>query len=78
MDPEAHPINITVRAGEMLYLPAGWWHYVRQSDLSIAVNYWYDTENRGFTWVWLNFLRGVDELEPPPGNPSTHTDTEEK
>lgn len=66
MAPEAHPIHITVQAGEMLYLPAGWWHYVRQSDFTIAVNYWYDMENRGFTWVWLNFLRGLDE--PPSGN----------
>ncbi|PCH41201.1 Clavaminate synthase-like protein [Wolfiporia cocos MD-104 SS10] len=63
---EVHPISITVRAGETLYLPAGWWHYVRQSEVTIAVNYWYDMESRGMAWVWLNFLRGL--REPPPGN----------
>ncbi|TCD66984.1 hypothetical protein EIP91_000664 [Steccherinum ochraceum] len=63
LDSEAHPIEITVSAGESLYLPAGWWHYVRQSGVTIAVNYWYDLENRGSSWVWLNLLRG--SAEPP-------------
>lgn len=44
------PIRATVRAGEMLYIPALWWHAVSQRagdvgecDCStIAVNYWYD------------------------------------
>jgi len=58
---EAHPIEITVGAGESLYLPAGWWHYVRQSGITIAVNYWYDLESRGSSWVWLNLLRGTVE-----------------
>lgn len=66
LPPEAHPIDITVRAGETLYLPAGWWHYVRQSEITIAVNYWYDMESRGMKWVWLNFLRGL--RDPPSGN----------
>ncbi|CCM02488.1 uncharacterized protein FIBRA_04589 [Fibroporia radiculosa] len=66
LPPEAHPIHITVHAGETLYLPAGWWHYVRQSEVTIAINYWYDMESRGMSWVWLNFLRGLGE--PPQGN----------
>ena len=63
---EAHPIHITVRAGETLYLPAGWWHYVRQSEVTIAVNHWYDMEGHGTSWVWLNLLRGLSD--PPSGN----------
>lgn len=57
-----------MNAGESLYLPAGWWHYVRQSEMTIAVNYWYDMESRGSAWVWLNLLRGGDSNNPPPGN----------
>ncbi|KAI0750981.1 Clavaminate synthase-like protein [Daedaleopsis nitida] len=49
-----------------LYLPAGWWHYVRQEGFTVAINYWYDMEGRGMSWVWLNFLRGAEE--PPLGN----------
>lgn len=65
---EAHPIHISLKAGETLYLPAGWWHHVRQGldanaeelkeEKTIAVNWWYDFEGRGMGWVWLNFLRG--------------------
>lgn len=55
----AHPIIIDVKAGKTLYLPAGWWHYVRQSGLSIALNWWYDIEPQGSAWVWLKLLRGA-------------------
>ncbi|KAK0230743.1 cupin-like domain-containing protein [Armillaria fumosa] len=58
---EAHPINIALKAGDTLYLPAGWWHYVQQSDeITIALNWWYDIEMRGMTWVLLTLLRGVN------------------
>ena len=40
------PITATVRAGELLYLPALWWHAVSQRGAAggstIAVNLWYD------------------------------------
>lgn len=67
LPPEARPINITVQAGETLYLPAGWWHYVRQAGLTIALNWWYDMELLGMNWVWMTFLRGPSE-EVPGGN----------
>lgn len=38
----AHPLRCRVRAGEMLYIPALWYHRVTQSTVTIAVNYWYD------------------------------------
>ncbi|KAG8449438.1 hypothetical protein GDO86_016188 [Hymenochirus boettgeri] len=41
---QTKPLNCTVRAGEMLYLPSLWFHHVRQSHGCIAVNYWYDME----------------------------------
>ncbi|KAI0347535.1 Clavaminate synthase-like protein [Trametopsis cervina] len=69
LSPDAHPITITVNEGETLYLPAGWWHYVRQTEMTIAVNYWYDMESRGMSWVWLNLLRGgASGASPLPGN----------
>lgn len=62
---EAHPITVTVEAGQTLYLPAGWWHHVRQvGGTTIALNWWYDIEGQGMNWVWLNFLRGPS----PSGN----------
>jgi jumonji domain-containing protein 7 len=72
---EAHPIRITVDAGETLYLPAGWWHHVRQADNTIALNWWYDMEMRGMSWVILSFLRGVGDV--PSGNDETVTENED-
>ncbi|KAI0068847.1 Clavaminate synthase-like protein [Artomyces pyxidatus] len=67
LPPQAHPICISVSAGETLYLPAGWWHHVRQSDdITIALNWWYDIEPRGMAWIWLNLLRGIGNV--PPAN----------
>lgn len=36
------PMVVEVGPGETLYLPAGWFHQVHQTDETIAVNYWYD------------------------------------
>ncbi|KAH7929452.1 Clavaminate synthase-like protein [Leucogyrophana mollusca] len=67
LPPEAHPLHVTLNAGDTLYLPVGWWHHVRQSgDITIALNWWYDAEVQGMSWVWLNVLRGVRDV--PPGN----------
>ncbi|KAJ6539351.1 cupin-like domain-containing protein [Mycena capillaripes] len=68
---EAHPIRITVEAGETLYLPQGWWHHVRQADNTIALNWWYDIEMRGMSWVVLSLLRGVGDV--PSGNDEEET-----
>ena len=42
------PFRVTVRAGEILYLPSLWWHQVEQTagkdNTVIAVNYWYDMQ----------------------------------
>ncbi|KAF8897538.1 Clavaminate synthase-like protein [Infundibulicybe gibba] len=63
---DVHPIHITLSPGDTLYLPAGWWHHVRQSHgITVAVNWWYDMEMRGMSWVLLSFLRIKDV---PPGN----------
>jgi len=71
VDPEAPdafppfvtPIRIVLNVGETLYLPVGWWHHVRQSAFTAAVNWWYDAELRGSTWVMLNFLRNTARVE---------------
>lgn len=42
------PFRVTVRAGEILYLPSLWWHQVEQTagkdNMVIALNYWYDMQ----------------------------------
>lgn len=56
------PFAVTVKAGEMLYLPSMWFHHVTQSSderrLTIAINYWYDM---GFDikYAYFNFLQSI-------------------
>ncbi|KAF9451730.1 Clavaminate synthase-like protein [Macrolepiota fuliginosa MF-IS2] len=57
------PIQVRLRPGEALYLPAGWWHYVQQAkETTIAINWWYDMEMRGIHWAILNFMRNKEGL----------------
>lgn len=41
---KARQFHVRVEKGDMLYLPALWFHHVRQSHGCIAVNYWYDLD----------------------------------
>ena len=36
----AKAVEVTLSAGEMLYLPRGWSHFVVNSDTSLMVNFW--------------------------------------
>ena len=38
---EATPIEVVLDPGEILYLPAGWWHYVVSVDASIGLSHWW-------------------------------------
>jgi len=33
--------TITVSAGDVLFIPEGWWHHVTSSKCTVAVNYWF-------------------------------------
>ena len=43
----AHPITFELHAGEMLYLPMGWSHFVENLELSLMVNYWLSVKPSG-------------------------------
>ncbi|KAL3423344.1 phospholipase A2 [Phlyctema vagabunda] len=57
------PVRVNLRPGDMLYLPAIWYHKVSQScseeGLCCAVNYWYDMEFSGSFYPLCNFVRSV-------------------
>ncbi|KAI1620313.1 phospholipase A2 [Exophiala viscosa] len=61
----SHPLTVTVREREILYLPAGWFHHVTQEcgtwdngDTApcIAVNYWYDMDYEGEKYAMREML----------------------
>jgi hypothetical protein len=37
---DARPQVVTLRAGDALFLPEGWWHQVDSDGTTIAVNFW--------------------------------------
>lgn len=59
----ARPLKVTLEEGDMLYLPALWYHKVGQScdeeGLCCAVNYWYDLDFAGGFWSMSTFVRSV-------------------
>lgn len=52
------PFECTVKAGEILYLPSMWFHYVKQSPRTVAVNYWYDMQF-DIKYAYFNFLQSI-------------------
>ena len=36
-----HPINITLKSGESLYIPKNWWHWIVTKGKTTAINYWF-------------------------------------
>tara|TARA_R110002003_G_scaffold138_14_gene12747 strand:- start:2792 stop:3691 length:900 start_codon:yes stop_codon:yes gene_type:complete len=62
----SHPLRVTLDEGDMLYLPALWYHKVSQScndeGICCAVNYWYDLEFSGAFWPMASYVRSVGLL----------------
>jgi len=63
----SRPLRVTLEAGDMLYLPAQWYHKVSQSSgpegFACAVNYWYDMSFEGSFWASNAFVRDVAARE---------------
>ena len=66
----AHPMEIRVRAGELLYLPSLWYHRVTQSCETIGVNYWYDMMFDAPSWCYYSFLQQLKVVQDDRDNDS--------
>lgn len=57
-DPEKVKLHkIEVSAGDLFYLPAFWFHKVSQTDMTLAVNYWYDVDYLSTTFGLYEMVR---------------------
>jgi jumonji domain-containing protein 7 len=72
-------VEVTVRAGEMLYLPSLWHHHVRQSGRRvIAVNWWHDMKF-DLRYAYFQFVRKLgDDGDTSSGEDTSEEDEEEE
>lgn len=56
-----HPIRVSVTKGEVLYLPAMWYHRVTQSCTTIAVNFWYE-QRFDHRYVYYQLCRQLKDM----------------
>lgn len=52
----AHPLRCIVYPGEVLYIPAMWYHRVSQLERTVAVNFWYD-QRFDFRYVLFSIVQ---------------------
>ena len=38
---DAQPFDCVLGPGDALFIPKGWWHYVRSLSVSVSVNFWW-------------------------------------
>ena len=43
----------TVNHGEMLFIPKGWWHYLKSESKSISVNHWFGKPISSIHYLYL-------------------------
>lgn len=59
-------MKIALEAGDMLYLPAMWYHKVSQEvgdeGFSCSINYWYDMDFDGPFWATTSLIRDISGL----------------
>ena len=36
-----NPIYINLKGGESLYIPKNWWHWIKTTEKTFAINYWF-------------------------------------
>ena len=39
------PIKFKLNKGESIYIPKGWWHWIKSTSKSFAINYWFSNKN---------------------------------
>ncbi len=50
----AKGLETVLNPGEMLYIPAFWWHHIKSYELNMAVNFWYSQSVGTYTDLIVN------------------------
>lgn len=57
---KSSPRQVTIYAGDLLYLPSLWFHHVQQQNGTIAVNFWYDMQY-DLKYVYYKLLERITQ-----------------
>ncbi|KAH8067622.1 cupin-like domain-containing protein [Aureococcus anophagefferens] len=61
----ARPLEVTVRKGDMLYIPLGWWHFIRAlPGRNMSINHWYPQRRATSSDGLREFARAVAKRPP--------------
>ena len=41
-----NPLHFKLEKGQSIYIPKGWWHWIKSTTKSFAVNYWFSNDNK--------------------------------
>ena len=62
-----NPIYFKLEKGQSIYIPKGWWHWIKSTTKSFAVNYWFSNINKLDPFIFdykfeldINKLNGQD------------------
>jgi hypothetical protein len=73
---QARPMEAVVEPGDILYLPAFWWHEVETLEAAISVNYWWKAPIvRGLCPAGLFYMRGAHAAGGLADQLLSHTDS---
>ena len=52
-----NPIKFKLEKGESIYIPKGWWHWIKSTEKSFAINYWFNNQNNSNPFVFDYYIK---------------------
>lgn len=56
---DCQPYLVELKAGDILYIPSLWWHYLRNEENAVAINFWWQTGWKRMLSKVINLLKGL-------------------
>ena len=58
-----NPLYFKLEKGQSIYIPKGWWHWIKTTTKSFAVNYWFSNDNKLEPFIFdYNFELDINKL----------------
>lgn len=53
----ANPIHIILNKGQSLYIPKKWWHWVKTTERTFAINYWFNNKKIHKPFIFTHTIK---------------------